>query len=674
MGVLAENSLPFTMAPVFIDVAKALARDQRALDNLSMDRTSASYKMRFGLGLSFHNETLENLRQHKFSLNIDESTSNNEQKVFAVLASYFDPKRQLVVIEHLSSISVIRVNSQSLLEELENIFSVNQIPWNNLMSILMDSCNVMRGSKSGLEVRLREKFAPHLLDIDGDICHHIHNASKQLCKPFGYWVEELYSKIHADFKYSTDLREALSNICQLLGVKFTMPERFISHRWLSCYDVSVGTIRMWDPLTVFYFAFLPQDDRVLYQSILTSIYKQRDLSKEAEREIKLIQKDIGSKAMTEDGKKRKELAIKKIFYKRKQTRCIMHFYSASLPLLKQYVCLFETSSPMVHKLHDRQVELFRDFLSCFMKPEVYASMSVKNLKNELKIDKENNLIDQREMFIGKITSSIIASSHRQDSTVNSFLKNVQEAYVKCGQYLQKKLPLNNTLLRSLSALDPLARQHSLTSKYLRKLPLIVTNVLSEDAEMFDLEARRFQSNNNLPSAHDKDGKEVRLDSWWADVEQGNQFPSLCRMAFALMSVFHGPAVEGSFNTMGDILDPKSSRMNISTYSSIQTVKYGLRAKGKSALDLFSRKDVLYDPVYVPVCRNLCTSRKKYSDEQAGRRKVAEEKRQKLSLKAQQLQSKLRAKEALCKAEKAARLAHKRKMESRLDQLVVKRRK
>lgn len=32
----------------------------------------------------------------------------------------------------------------------------------------MDSCNVMRGSKTGLETRIRREKAPHLLDIDGD--------------------------------------------------------------------------------------------------------------------------------------------------------------------------------------------------------------------------------------------------------------------------------------------------------------------------------------------------------------------------------------------------------------------------------------------------------------------------------------------------------------------------
>ena len=51
LGVIAEHSLPFTMAPVLITVAKELAKDRQVLSDLSMDRTTASYKMQYGLKL-----------------------------------------------------------------------------------------------------------------------------------------------------------------------------------------------------------------------------------------------------------------------------------------------------------------------------------------------------------------------------------------------------------------------------------------------------------------------------------------------------------------------------------------------------------------------------------------------------------------------------------------------
>ena len=55
------------------------------------------------------------------------------------------------------------------------------MPWNIPMSIMID---VMRDSKSSFEKQIHDTVAPHLLDVDGDSAHHVHDSAKQLCKPF----------------------------------------------------------------------------------------------------------------------------------------------------------------------------------------------------------------------------------------------------------------------------------------------------------------------------------------------------------------------------------------------------------------------------------------------------------------------------------------------------------
>lgn len=180
LGTLAEQSLPMTMAPVLINLTKELAKDRKALQNLSIDRTSASYKMTHGLAKTIRERTLETLRTSPFSLNTDEATSNNNKHVhvLAVLVSYFFESEGRIVLEHLTSIELVTVDTLSLLDALDEVFNSNGIPWVNVVSILMDSCAVMRGSKNGLEKKIRDSRAPGLLDIDGDICHHLHNARK----------------------------------------------------------------------------------------------------------------------------------------------------------------------------------------------------------------------------------------------------------------------------------------------------------------------------------------------------------------------------------------------------------------------------------------------------------------------------------------------------------------
>lgn len=268
-------------------------------------------------------------------------------------------------MEHLVSLSVVSVNSEMLFKEIEKFFESHNIPWENLMSVLMDSCRVMRGSKTGLETRIRSEKAPHLLDIDGDSCHHIHNASKKFCEPFGGWLERLFKDIFNDLKWSADIVEGLSKVCEFLCIKYAAPVNMISHRWLSCYDASMYLLHMIDALTIVYYSFLCKNDRMLYFATVCSIYKHRNVESSKRVLIKNLQAKLAVKKLTAYGKERKKRITEKLFIYRRKTQLNLHFYVAALPLLKRYVCLFQSSETLIHKLYEEQRQLFVDFFSCF---------------------------------------------------------------------------------------------------------------------------------------------------------------------------------------------------------------------------------------------------------------------------------------------------------------------
>ena len=86
------------------------------------------------------------MKKYPFSINIDECTSSNSQKVFSILVSYFDIEIGESVVQHYESISLIEVNAP-LLEHICNCFIRDDIPFQNLVSDLSDSTNYMRGGK-----------------------------------------------------------------------------------------------------------------------------------------------------------------------------------------------------------------------------------------------------------------------------------------------------------------------------------------------------------------------------------------------------------------------------------------------------------------------------------------------------------------------------------------------
>ena len=95
-------------------------------------------------------------------MSVQQQTASH-QKVFSILVSFYDEILKKVVIEHYESVECILVNSSTLLHKIDYLFKRDDIPWANLISDLSDNTNYMRGKKSGLETKLREK-APNMLD------------------------------------------------------------------------------------------------------------------------------------------------------------------------------------------------------------------------------------------------------------------------------------------------------------------------------------------------------------------------------------------------------------------------------------------------------------------------------------------------------------------------------
>ena len=88
------------------------------------------------------------------------------------------------------------------------------------MVVLMDSCSVIRGCENDFEIKLRESVASALIDMNGDSCHHIHNACKKFTKIFDKYLEQLYQDIYNELKWSEDIRVILEDICECLSVTY----------------------------------------------------------------------------------------------------------------------------------------------------------------------------------------------------------------------------------------------------------------------------------------------------------------------------------------------------------------------------------------------------------------------------------------------------------------------
>ena len=90
LSFVAENSLPLSVVPKFIYFSQFFSRDPKALSQLQMNWTAASFKLKHGFSVYVCKKVIDCMKKYSSSINTDECTSNNSQKVFSILVSYFD--------------------------------------------------------------------------------------------------------------------------------------------------------------------------------------------------------------------------------------------------------------------------------------------------------------------------------------------------------------------------------------------------------------------------------------------------------------------------------------------------------------------------------------------------------------------------------------------------------
>ena len=194
-----------------------------------------------------------------FSLNADEATNGNMDRILNVLVRYFDEDMGKVLTQHLASRKVNIADASTLTQELTDILQSYSLNWDQVVGLLLDNCNVMRGKKSGVETQARREN-PSLLDISGDTVHMVSNAAKALLDPFQGFVEEFCSDVYYDIQKFPKQKEIFSEFQSLLHLENKSLIRPISNRFLQMLEVCNRVREIMDPLIVHFDGFLsPQE-------------------------------------------------------------------------------------------------------------------------------------------------------------------------------------------------------------------------------------------------------------------------------------------------------------------------------------------------------------------------------------------------------------------------------
>ncbi|XP_034146338.1 uncharacterized protein LOC109615009 [Esox lucius] len=219
----------------------------------------------------------------------------------------------------------------------------------------------------------------------------------------------------------------------------------------------MATHAMMPAYKVLYYGYLSTADKELYREPLELMYTKYHIKQAARASIKVVQEELNRKGMTPQGRERKKRVCQKLWHEETTTVLRLSIYMGVLAILKEYVMIFQGSQTLVHKLHDRQLELFLAFLACFVKAKHITQLSPRALREMVLED--HILLPSKEVYVGK-DADTFRSQNPNHALLVPFLADVRKAYITTAVYLQKKLPLASPTLTALSALDPLLRGHS----------------------------------------------------------------------------------------------------------------------------------------------------------------------------------------------------------------------
>ena len=96
-----------------------------------------------------------------------------------------------------------------------------------------------------------------------------------------------------------------------------------------------------------------------------------------------------------------------------------------------------------------------------------------------------------DIYVGTKAEAVLAQINRKNPEFKAaFLDKLFQAYLVSSEYVIQKFPLNNNLLKCLSAIDPKAQGHAITQSFLKKLPSFFPTVIL-DVSDYNTEIRQL---------------------------------------------------------------------------------------------------------------------------------------------------------------------------------------
>lgn len=432
------------------------------------------------------------LQKNPFSIATDGSNDNDDNKLYPLVISYFNESEGKIDTLLLSICQTSDNTGEGIFNVLKDEFSKKDIPWNNCLSFASDNANTMVGHIKGVVAFLR-KIQPSIIHI-GCACHLIHLAAKKATsKLASVDIEEFLVKLYYYLDKSSK-RKNCFKLCQ--AVCDSKPHKilkYVSTRWLSLLDSVNRVLEQWDALQHYF----------------------------------CVENNVNSSI-----KSNLENPMCKLY-------CL--FLSNILPVFNSLNLSLQQEAPLVHILQKKLVSLFMDLIVRFVKPTALKEDAESIL--DISFNKRSHQKDNDEIVIGAKARSFIFEEKLTDHQLTQFYSEVRNFYCTACDYILKKFPLKEEILKHAEVADISARKTASSASvtfFAKKFSSILTE---EELNLLETEFASYQFENFNDLSYE------RMDSGWHQISQiinpvsgQKKYIALPKLMLAVLLIPHSNAI------------------------------------------------------------------------------------------------------------------------------------
>ena len=193
-AMVAEHDVSFIMSDHATKMFHKMFPDSPIAAGFKCSRTKTNYTIVDGIAIDLQEKLIESLQNVPFSILIDESNKQYGIKFLVIMIKFYDEQHNDVTTRFLDICVCNKGTSDAITKIIVDYLNKNNLSFDNLIQIMTDNPNVMRGVLTGVVTQLKSKYADHLIDIGGCSLHHVSSFFTfhvEFCEKFSH-IQEIF--------------------------------------------------------------------------------------------------------------------------------------------------------------------------------------------------------------------------------------------------------------------------------------------------------------------------------------------------------------------------------------------------------------------------------------------------------------------------------------------------